>query len=76
MSRVRCYFTIALCVKEKFGNSYKDIPDKKFQEVVDYINFLKEPKLSKRTFCSYSVLWSVSSLKLLCINAKSILVTK
>jgi hypothetical protein len=29
-------------VKEKFGNSYKDIPDEQFQEVVDYINFLKE----------------------------------
>jgi len=27
---------------EKFENSYKDIPDEKFQEVVDYINFLKE----------------------------------
>ena len=36
------YAHVALCVKEKFGNSYKDIPDKKFQEVVDYINFLKE----------------------------------
>ena len=36
------YAHIAICVKEKFGNSYKDIPDKKFQEVVDYINFLKE----------------------------------
>ena len=35
-------FIIAPCVKEKFGNSYKDIPDDKFQEVVDYINFLKE----------------------------------
>ena len=35
-------FIITLCVKEKFGNSYKDIPDEKFQEVVDYINFLKE----------------------------------
>jgi hypothetical protein len=42
VSRVRCYFTITLCVKEKFGNSYKDIPDEKFQEVFDYINFLKE----------------------------------
>ena len=42
VSRVRCYFIITLCVKEKFGNSYKDIPDEKFQEVVDYINFLKE----------------------------------
>jgi hypothetical protein len=40
VSRKRCYFTITLCVKEKFDNSYKDIPDEKFQEVVDYINFL------------------------------------
>ena len=36
------YAHVALCVKEKFGNSYKDIPDEKFQEVVDYINFLEE----------------------------------
>ena len=36
------YAHIAICVKEKFGNSYKDIPDEKFQEVFDYINFLKE----------------------------------
>ena len=36
------YAHVALCVKEKFGNSYKDIPDEKFREVVDYINFLKE----------------------------------
>ena len=36
------YAHVALCVKEKFGNLYKDIPDEKFQEVVDYINFLKE----------------------------------
>ena len=36
------YAHIALCVKEKFDNSYKDIPDEKFQEVVDYISFLKE----------------------------------
>ena len=39
---VRCYFTIALCVKEKFGNSYKDIPDEQFDEVLKYIEFLKE----------------------------------
>jgi hypothetical protein len=36
------YAHVALCVKEKFGLNYKDIPDEKFQEVVDYINFLKE----------------------------------
>ena len=36
------YAHVAICVKEKFGNSYKDIPDDKFYEVVNYINFLKE----------------------------------
>ena len=36
------YAHVAICVKEKFGNSYKDISDDKLQEVVDYINFLKE----------------------------------
>jgi hypothetical protein len=35
------YAHIALCVREKFQLSYKDIEDEKFQEVVDYINFLK-----------------------------------
>jgi len=41
VSRVRCYFTVTLYVKEEFENSYKDIPDEKFQEVVDYIEHLK-----------------------------------
>jgi len=36
------YAHVAICVKEKFGNSYKDIPDEKFQEVVKYIEFLKQ----------------------------------
>ena len=35
------YAHVAICVKEKFGNSYKDIPDEKFQEVDDYIEYLK-----------------------------------
>jgi len=35
------YAHVSLCVKEKFENSYKDIPDEKFQEVVDYIEHLK-----------------------------------
>ena len=34
------YAHVALCVKEKFGNSYKDIPDDKFQEIF-YNGFLK-----------------------------------
>ena len=36
------YAHVALCVKEKFQASYKDIPDTKYNEVVDYINFLKD----------------------------------
>ncbi len=36
------YAHVALCVREKFGNTYKDIPDKKFNEVLEYIEFLKK----------------------------------
>ena len=36
------YAHVAICVKEKFGNSYRDIPDEKFNEVLKYIQFLKE----------------------------------
>jgi hypothetical protein len=36
------YAHVALCVKNKFQASYKDIPDTKYDEVVDYINFLKD----------------------------------
>ena len=42
MSKVRWFFTVPLCVKSKFNASYKDIEDDKFEEVVRYINFLKE----------------------------------
>ena len=35
------YAHVAICVKEKFENSYKDIPDEKFEEVVEYIEELK-----------------------------------
>jgi hypothetical protein len=35
------YAHVALCVKEKFNVSYKDIPDKKLNEVIKYIEFLK-----------------------------------
>ena len=35
------YAHVALCVKDKFENSYKDIEDEKFKEVVDYIEYLK-----------------------------------
>ena len=35
------YAHVAICVKSKFNQSYKDIEDKKFNEVVEYIEFLK-----------------------------------
>jgi len=41
-NRERWFFTVTLCVKETFGNSYKDIPDEKFDQVLKYIKFLKE----------------------------------
>ena len=36
------YAHVAICVKDHFNASYKDIPDEKFDEVLNYINFLKE----------------------------------
>ena len=36
------YAHIAICIKSKFNNSYKDIEDEKFNEVVKYIEYLKE----------------------------------
>ena len=36
------YPHVAICVKSKFKASYKDIEDEKFDEVVSYINFLRE----------------------------------
>ena len=34
------YAHIAICIKEHFGESYKDIPDDKLEEVEEYIKFL------------------------------------
>ena len=36
------YAHIAICVKSKFNQSYKDIDNSRFQEVIDYIEFLKK----------------------------------
>ena len=36
------YAHVAICVKSKFQKSYKDIEDDRFQEVLDYIVFLKK----------------------------------
>ena len=35
------YAHVAICVKSKFKQSYKDLEDEKFNEVVEYIEFLK-----------------------------------
>ena len=36
------YAHVAICVKSKFSQSYKEIPNDKYQEVLDYIDFLVE----------------------------------
>ena len=36
------YAHVAICVKDKFQMSYTDIDDNKFDEVVEYIEFLKK----------------------------------
>ena len=36
------YAHVAICVKDKFQMSYKDINDDKFDEVIQYIEFLKK----------------------------------
>lgn len=36
------YAHVAKCVKSHFGQSYKEIPDEKFDEVLGYIVYLVE----------------------------------
>jgi hypothetical protein len=36
------YAHVAACVKDQFNASYKDISDEKIDEVIKYIEFLKE----------------------------------
>ena len=36
------YAHVALCIKNNFNASYKDISDEKFNEVIDFIEFLKK----------------------------------
>ena len=36
------YAHVSLCIKNKFGLSYKDLPDDDFKKVVEYIDFLKK----------------------------------
>ena len=35
------YAHVAICIKNKFENSYKDIPDEKFNEVINYLEEIK-----------------------------------
>ena len=35
------YAHVAIEIKNKFNMSYKDLPDDKFNQVIDYIDFLK-----------------------------------
>ena len=35
------YAHVAICIKNKFNNSYKDIDDNQLNDVLDYIDFLK-----------------------------------
>lgn len=35
------YAHVAICIKSKFNNSYKDIDDNQLNKVLDYIEFLK-----------------------------------
>ena len=36
------YAHVAICIKNKFSTTYKDIDDEKFEEVLSYIEFLKK----------------------------------
>ena len=36
------YAHVAICIKNKFDSSYKDIPDNKYEEILKYIEFLKK----------------------------------
>ena len=36
------YAHVALEIKKKFAMSYKDLPDKEFKNVIDFIEFLKK----------------------------------
>ena len=36
------YAHVAICIKNKFDSSYKDIPDNKYEEILRYIKFLKK----------------------------------
>ena len=50
------YAHVALEVKNHFGMTYKDIPDEQYEEVVKYIEFLKE-KFSENSRSRKPSIW-------------------
>jgi hypothetical protein len=36
------FYTATICVRSEYKKSYKDIPDEKFKEVVEFIEHLKK----------------------------------
>ena len=36
------YAHVSICIKNKFGASYKDIDNSKFMDVINFIEFLKK----------------------------------
>ena len=36
------YAHVAICIKNKFNSTYKKIPNHKFNEVINYIEFIKK----------------------------------
>ena len=36
------YAHVAICIKNKFNTSYKDIDDSKYNEVLEFIDYLKK----------------------------------
>ena len=41
------YAHVAICIKNKFDSSYKDIPDNKYEEILRYIEFLKKNQIGR-----------------------------
>ena len=39
------YAHVAICIKNKFDSSYKDIPDNKYEEILRDIEFLKKTQV-------------------------------
>ena len=45
------YAHLALSIKEKYGCSYKDIPDEKYEDVILFLEYLyKNPNLNNLNF--------------------------